>query len=107
MRRILEASAPLLVMVVAIAASAPAAAEADGKTLFEKTCMKCHGADGSGDTKAGKKMKVPKWTADDLEPAHVVEQVRENKKHKTVSKKVSDEELQAIAAYVSTLSPPP
>jgi hypothetical protein len=36
----------------------------------------------------------------------VIENVRTNKKHKTVSKKVSDAELEAIAAYVATLSAP-
>lgn len=95
--------APALALVLAAAGSAPAAAEADGKALFEKNCMKCHGADGSGDTPAGKKMKVPAWDADDLVPDHVVKQVREHKKHRTVSKKVDDAQLQAIAAYVATL----
>lgn len=38
-----------------------------------------------------------------LERARVIENVRTNKKHKTVSKKINDAELDAIASYVATL----
>jgi mono/diheme cytochrome c family protein len=95
--------APALALALTAANSAPAAAQADGKALFEKNCTKCHGADGSGDTPAGKKMKVPRWDAEDLQVDKAVKTVRENKKHKTVSKKLSDEQLQAIGAHVATL----
>lgn len=95
----------LIVLVAAgVAASTSAAAQEDGKALFEENCQKCHGPDGKADTKAGKKMKVPVWGPDsDLTHAHILENVRTNKKHKTVSKKVSDAELDAIATYVATL----
>ena len=38
----------------------PAFADAgpDGPALFKKNCVPCHGADGSGQTPAGKMMKV-------------------------------------------------
>ena len=95
---------PMFVLAAGISVSAPAAAQEDGKAGFEKNCQKCHGPDGKADTKAGKKMKVPAWGDDsNLEHAHVIENVRTNKKHKTVSKKVSDAELDAIATYVATL----
>jgi cytochrome c6 len=100
-RRILV---PALAAALAMAGSAPASAEADGKALFEKNCMKCHGADGSADTPAGKKMKVPSVKNEALVAADVVKNVRENSKHKPVSKKVpSDADLEAIAAYMVTL----
>lgn len=97
---------PLLmfVLVAGVAVSAPATAQEGGQALFAKNCEKCHGPDGKADTKAGKKMKVPAWGDDtDLEHAPVIEHVRTHKKHKTVSKKVSDAELDAIATYVATL----
>jgi mono/diheme cytochrome c family protein len=100
--------APVLAIALAAAGSAPAAAEADGKALFEKNCMKCHGADGSADTPAGKKMKVPSLKGEQLVAADVVKNVRENSKHKPVSKKVpSDADLEAIAAYMVTLTAGP
>jgi len=94
---------PALALVLTAAGSVPASAEADGKALFEKNCMKCHGPDGKAETPAGKKMKVPAWDADDFKADTVMKQVRENKKHQTMSKKLSDADLQAIAAYVATL----
>jgi len=48
-------------------------------------------------------MKVPAWDADDFKADTAMKTVRENKKHTTVSKKLSDADLQAIAAYVATL----
>ena len=47
-----------------------------------------------------------KLTAADGE-ALVIKDVREKKKHKNVTKKVTDEELAAIAAYVKVLAATP
>lgn len=92
-----------LILALAVSASAPARAEADGQALFAKTCQKCHGPDGKADTPAGKKMKVPAWS-EPIGTDEVVQHVRTHKKHKQVSKKVSDPELEAIAAYVASLT---
>ena len=89
--------APLLGLALAASASAPAHAQADGKALFEKNCQKCHGADGQAATPAGKKMKVPTWT-EPVSADEAVHQVRTNKKHVPVSKKVSDADLQQARA---------
>ena len=35
---------------------------ADGKATYEKDCTKCHGADGKGDTKMGKKYGAKDYT---------------------------------------------
>ncbi len=35
---------------------------ADAKENWEKNCAKCHGADGKGDTKMGKKVGVKDYT---------------------------------------------
>lgn len=104
MRRwLISALGGVAIAGVCVLGSFPASAQEDGKALFEKNCQKCHGPDGKADTKAGKKMKVPVWDAEKLVHSHVIENVRTNKKHKNVSKKVSDAELDAIATYVATL----
>lgn len=90
-------------LLAAVMASAPAASAADGKALFEKQCMKCHGATLEADTPAGQKMKVPALHDRKLVADEIVKTVRENAKHKPVSKKVSDADLQAIAAYMVPL----
>ncbi len=99
----------ILVAVSGIPAAHPAAAREDGQALFEKNRQRCNGPDGRGHAKTGEKMKVPVWDEtkwDDemkLERAQGIENVRTNKKHKTVSRKVGDAELDAIASYVATL----
>jgi len=97
------ALASVLGLALAVSASAPARAEADGEALFAKNCQKCHGPDGKADTPAGKKMKVPAWT-EPVGADEVVQHVRTHKKHRQVSKKVNDADLEAIAAYVAKLT---
>jgi mono/diheme cytochrome c family protein len=94
---------PIVLLAMTFVASGPALAAEDGKALFEQNCAKCHGPDGKADTPAGKMMKVPALAAEHLVPAKVVETIRTNPKHQMVSKGLSDEQLQGIASYVSTL----
>lgn len=88
--------------------AAAADAPADGTKLYEANCVKCHGADGHGDTSMGKAMKAkslvdPKWAAADSADA-VVSAFRANTKHKSVASKVSDDDLRAIAVHIRELA---
>ena len=56
MKRILTLGAAIL------AASALSAAAGDAKETYEKDCAKCHGSDGKGDTKMGKKLGAKDYT---------------------------------------------
>ncbi len=86
---------------------AAAQAPPDGKQLYDANCSKCHGVDGSADTPAGKALKAhvfkdPKWV--NAEAATVIHTVRENPKHKAVTDKVTDADLEAITAYIRKLA---
>ena len=60
--RLREIMKRILTLSIAImAVSALSAGAADAKATYEKDCAKCHGADGKGETKMGKK-RAPKTT---------------------------------------------
>lgn len=53
----------MLLVGLAIAGMAVISARAeDAKAIFEKSCAKCHGADGKGQTKMGQKLGVKDYT---------------------------------------------
>ena len=94
-----------------LSAALASPALADGKALFEANCAKCHGKTGLADTPVGKASKAKKFQGDeklmgDDVAAVVLKSVRdpEKKKHKEVSKKVSDEDLATIAVFVKALA---
>jgi cytochrome c553 len=49
-------------IILALAASTAALSAADVGPIWEKTCQKCHGPDGKGQTKMGGKMGVKDMT---------------------------------------------
>jgi cytochrome c6 len=98
--------------IAALALPALTICAADGKALYEKDCTKCHGADGKGDTKMGKK-----YGAKDYSDAKVQEELKDeaaikaikdgykDKEGKVVMKPsegLSDEDIKALVAYMRT-----
>ncbi|MBI4659833.1 MAG: cytochrome c [Verrucomicrobia bacterium] len=103
-------------MIIAVACWLTAAASAqaaDVKENWDKQCAKCHGPDGKGDTKMGKKAGVKDYTdakvqaemKDDLMFKRVKEGLKEGDKTKMkpYSDVLSDDEIKALIAYVRTL----
>ena len=74
---------------------------ADGAELYAKDCAACHGADAKADTPAAKAMKTPGLVGHGA--AETVEYVKQSPKHVAVSKKLSDEDLQAIADHLAAM----
>jgi cytochrome c553 len=53
----------LLTLMIAAAAMVALSANAgDAKAAYDKDCAKCHGADGKGETKMGKKLGIKDYT---------------------------------------------
>ena len=100
----------LLLATVFGFAAAMAASAADVKENWEKSCTKCHGADGKGDTKMGQKLGVRDYTdakvQADLKDDAAFKAIKEglkDKEDKTLMKPaegLSDDEIKALVAQV-------
>jgi cytochrome c553 len=87
-----------------------AVAQADPKETFEKTCAKCHGADGTGQTKMGQKLGCRDYTdakvSDSLKDDVAFKALKEgltNDDGKTLMKPVqdlSDDDIKGLIASV-------
>ena len=104
MRRILT------VIVAILAVSALAAKAADAKANYEKDCAKCHGPDGKGDTKMGKKSGAKDYTdakvQAELKDDAAFKAVKEGLKDKDgkvvmkPAEDLSDDDIKALVAYM-------
>lgn len=81
----------------------------DAKALYEKECAKCHGADGKGDTKMGKRLGAKDYTdpkvqdalADDAAAKAIKEGLK--KDDKTLMKPaegITDDQVKALVSYM-------
>jgi mono/diheme cytochrome c family protein len=90
----------------------------DGKKIFtskQAKCSKCHGEDGKGQTKMGKKVGVPDMTSADWQKSITDDQIKEivlkgrektdkKKKHKAL-KDAKPEQADALVAFIRSLAP--
>ena len=104
MKRILTLS------IAIMAVSALSAGAAEAKANYEKSCAKCHGADGKGETKMGKKMGAKDYTdakvQDELKDEAAIKAIKEGLKDKDGKKlmgsaeDLSDTEIKDLVAYM-------
>src|SRR3954451_24836605 len=99
-------------VVAALLVPGAAALAGDVKALYEKYCTKCHGADGKGDTKMGKKLGAKDYTDPkvqaDLKDEAAFKAIKEGLKDKEgkvlmkPAEGTSDEDIKALVAYMRT-----
>jgi mono/diheme cytochrome c family protein len=100
----------ILIGAVVAAVSSSAYAQVDASAVWSKHCASCHGKDGKGDTKAGKKAKVKDLTDAKHQASFSDEQafksikfgMREGDRElmKPFEDKVSDAEIEALVKFL-------
>jgi cytochrome c6 len=93
-----------LALVLALPAFA---AGSDGAALYKSKCAMCHGADGAGDTPAGKTMKVRDLRSADVQKqtdVQLTDVIAGGKgKMQGYGKTLSTADIQALIAHIRTL----
>lgn len=98
-----------LLVIALLAIPTLAVCGADAKASYEKDCAKCHGADGKGETKMGKKQGAKDYTdakvQAELKDEAAFKAIKEG--YKKDSKEVmkpseglSDDEIKGLVAYM-------
>jgi mono/diheme cytochrome c family protein len=73
----------------------------DGRQMYGKKCLACHGLDGAGDKPMGKKVGVPDLRTSRLAQAEVERVIADGRgKMLPYKDKLTAEQISAIAAYV-------
>ena len=99
----------IVVSLALLVGGAVSVRAADAKENWEKNCAKCHGPEGKGDTKMGKKLEIK-----DLTDAKVQASLKDEDMFKAIKEGVkdgekirmkaaeglSDEEMKALVTYV-------
>lgn len=88
---------------------ASAARAEEGKAIYDKNCVSCHGASGKGDGPAAKVMKPPpkdfatalKGKTDADVAKVITEGKAEGKNHPVFAKKLSEDQIKAVAKYAT------
>ena len=102
----------LILIAAVVGLSALAGYAADGKAVYEKDCTKCHGDDGKGETKMGKKLGAKDYTnakvQAELKDEAAIKATKEGLKDKEgkvlmkPAEGLSDEDIKAAIAYMRT-----
>jgi len=103
----------LALLAALLAIPAVSAYAADAKAAYAKDCAKCHGEDGKGETKMGKKLGAKDYTdakvQAELKADAAFKAIKEglkDKEGKTLMKPsegLSDDEIKGLVAYMRTL----
>jgi cytochrome c553 len=99
----------MILLGAVLTASLVCVSAADVKENWEKSCAKCHGPDGKGDTKMGKKLEVKDFTDAKVQEAMkdeemlkaIKEGVKDGEKTRMkAAEGLSDDEMKALVKFV-------
>jgi mono/diheme cytochrome c family protein len=90
------------------------AAAPDPKAIWDDQCVKCHGDNGNGDTKMGKKLEIKDLTDPKIQAAFTDDQAAKAIKDGTKDKNgdplmkaidgITDEQIKVLVPFVRTLA---
>ena len=93
--------------LVVLFASVTGLAQSSGADTYKAKCQMCHGADGLGNTPAGKAMKARPFNAPDVlkeSDADLMTVIKNGKnKMPAFAGKLSDAQITDVVAYIHTL----
>ena len=96
-----------LAVLFLLLANADVLAKDTAKSLYQTKCAMCHGADGKGDTPAGKAMKAHDFHSPEIikmSDAELIAITTEGKERMPgYGSKLSAPEIEALVAYIRTL----
>jgi cytochrome c553 len=103
----------LLIMTLAFTvATVLSASAADAKANYDKSCAKCHGADGKGQTKMGQKLGIKDYTdakvQAEMKDDAAIKAIKEGLKDKEgkvlmkPTEDLSDDDIKGLVAYMRT-----
>jgi|SRR6185369_4696445 cytochrome c551/c552 len=106
----LQMKKTIIISILALSAALVTASAADVKETWEKTCTKCHGPDGKGQTKMGQKLGIKDYTdakvqgeMKDEEAFKAIKEGLKDKEGKILMKPaegVTDDEIKALVQHV-------
>lgn len=101
---------------MALAMPGAAMAAEDGKAIWDKSCAKCHGKEGKGDTKVGKKLKINDYTSAEwqakVKDEELIKAIKEGKGEKdeegefampAFGSKLNEEQVKASLAFIRAM----
>jgi mono/diheme cytochrome c family protein len=96
-----------IALAAILAATTVTTVLAQGADTYKAKCAMCHGADGEGNTPAGKAMKTPSFSAPELLKATDADLIAATKSGKgkmpAYTGKLTDPEIKDVVAYIRTL----
>jgi cytochrome c553 len=105
----------IIALTAALVITASAATAADAPENWGKLCAACHGKDGVGNTKAGKKKDIKDLTSADYQKTFTDDDAFKalkggmtgkdgSSKMNSFSDKLSDDDIKVLVTYVRTLA---